>query len=116
MTTDHVIILVATIGGIAGAVIGTRGSLKAAVCAEERRFILRGSIIMSAGCAVFLAALLCTRFFLRPRNQEFVRSIIWVLYVLAHCWTLRYVNRRTKQIRDQHAIASASGHNEHENA
>ena len=79
--------------GLIGAVVGTRASVRATKGPEERRFIVRASIVMWIAVLIFLGVL-----FLLPSP---IRYFAWVPYLLGLPFGLRYMNKRQQEIRER---------------
>ena len=91
-------IIVGSLIGIAGGVVGTYFSIKNTLGPRERAFMIRASVVAWVAITAFLVGL-----FLLPNPY---RHFLWIPYVPALLLGIRWSNRRQLQIRAEEALRS----------
>lgn len=94
-------IIVGSLLGIAGGVVGTYFSIKNTLGPRERAFMIRASIVAWVAITAFLVGLL-----LLPNPY---RHFLWIPYIPALLLGIRWCNRRQLQIRAEEDALPASG-------
>jgi len=94
-------VIVGSALGLAGGVIGTYFSIKNTSGAGERAFMIRVSAVAWVAITLFLVGLLMLP---KPFNW-----LLWVPYGIALPLSIRWCNRRQRQIRAAEAATGASG-------
>ena len=92
-------IIVGSLSGIAGCVVGTYFSIKNTLGPRERAFMIRGSVVAWLAITAFLVGL-----FLLPNPY---RHLLWIPYVPALLLGIRWSNRRQFQIRAEEVLRAS---------
>ena len=91
--------IVASVIGIAGGVVGTYFSIKNTLGPRERAFMIRASIVAWVAITTFLVGL-----FLLPTPYG---HFLWIPYVPALLFGIRWSNRQQLQIRAEEALRAS---------
>ena len=94
-------IIIGSVIGLAGGVVGTYFSIKNTLGPRERAFMIRASVVAWVAITAFLVGLVSL-----PNPY---RHLLWIPYIPALLLGIRWCNRRQLQIRAQEVASSESG-------
>ena len=87
-----------TVLGVLGGAIGTDFGIRNTAGPRERAFMIRTAAFLWVAVTAFLVALWLT--------PQLYQPLLWLSYVLLHCWGIRAINRRQEQIRREEAASA----------